>query len=434
MLNNRFARSCTTVLTLAGLACACMPVLSQTDADRISGLERRLQRSDELIRQLESRIEQLERAAGTRSQNDDTSAAAAQPAGPPPTQVSPEPPPFPSSTEGVPLRAFADVGYVQSSHANQVGRKSGFALGNLDMYLTPELSARVKALFELNFEYDPEGNLGEDLERAQLAYTVNDALTLWAGRFHTPYGYWNTTFHHGAQLQTTVERPQFLQFEDHGGILPAHTVGLWGTGELRVGDGRVLYDAYVGNGDRIVNGQLDFNAELDDNGNREIGFSLGYRFGAAPSGLLIGVDGLSEHVSTSTGPGATSLVAMRFVGGYAVYDAGNWEILAEYYRLLNRDLTDSGTLHRSWSGYVQLGYIFGGRWTPYTRYEEAQLDQTDPYFAAQTKGRSYTRALVGMRYDLSPKAALKLEWDRTDQTRDGGEIFNQILSQFAIRF
>jgi hypothetical protein len=323
---------------------------------------------------------------------------------------------------------------VQSSHANEVGHKSGFALGNLDFYFTPEISARVKALFELNFEYDPNGNIGADVERAQIAYIVSDALTLWAGRFHTPFGYWNTAFHHGAQLQTTVERPQFLQFEDEGGVLPAHTVGLWGTGEFRVGDGRLLYDAYVGNGDRIANGTLDFNAELDDNGNREIGFNIGYRFGAAPSGLLIGVDALSEHVSATAGLLATSLVAMKFIGGYAVYDADDWEVIAEYYRFLNHDLTDSNALHRSWSGYVQLGYIFGGRFTPYVRYEEALLDQTDPYFAAQAEGRSYTRALVGMRYDLSPKAALKLEWDRTDQTRDGGVRFNEILSQFAIRF
>jgi hypothetical protein len=434
MLVNQFHRVCTTVLTLAGLACVVTPAHSQTDADRISSLEQRLEQSNQLIQKLEARIEQLERAGDVRAQKVEPSAATVQTAAAAPAEVAREPVRSDSSTEGTPLHAFADVGYLQSSHANEVGRKSGFVLGDLDFYLIPEISARVKALFELNFEYDPDGNIGEDVERAQIAYTVNDALTLWAGRFHTPFGYWNTAFHHGAQLQTTVERPQFLQFEDHGGILPAHTVGLWGTGELRIGDGRLLYDAYVGNGDRIVNGQLNFNAKLDDNGNREIGFNVGYRFGAAPSGLLIGVDASSERVSAPTGLLATSLVAMKFIGGYAVYDAGDWDVIAEYYRFLNHDLTDSNAPHRSWSGYVQVGYIFGGRFTPYARYEEALLDQTDPYFAAQTEGRSYTRAIFGMRYDLSPKAALKLEWDRTDQTRDGGVRFNEILSQLAIRF
>ncbi|MFX6330640.1 hypothetical protein ABTF76_20520, partial [Acinetobacter baumannii] len=89
--------------------------------------------------------------------------------------------------------------------------------------------------------------------------------------------YWNTAFHHGAQIQTAVLRPKFLEFEDGGGILPAHTVGLWGTGRLRLGDGRIEYDLYAGNGARIIdgmsaapgslprNGQLDINLFSDDN-------------------------------------------------------------------------------------------------------------------------------------------------------------------------
>jgi hypothetical protein len=147
---SQFARRCAPVLTLSGLACVCMPVLSQTDTQRIGDLERRLEQSNQLIQQLEARIEQLERAASARQRNDETAATAAQIAGPPPAAVEPEQPPAASGMEGVPLHAFADVRYVQSSHANEVGRKSGFALGNLDFYLTPEISARVRALFELN--------------------------------------------------------------------------------------------------------------------------------------------------------------------------------------------------------------------------------------------------------------------------------------------
>jgi hypothetical protein len=46
MLVNQFAGACTTVLTLAGLACECKPAQSQTDADRISRLERHLEQSN----------------------------------------------------------------------------------------------------------------------------------------------------------------------------------------------------------------------------------------------------------------------------------------------------------------------------------------------------------------------------------------------------
>src|SRR5882757_399903 len=119
MLVNQFARACTTVLTLtlAGLSCVCTPAYSQTDADRISSLERRLEQSNQLIQQLEARIEQLERAGEARAQQDDTSAAIAQTAAPAPAEVAPQMQPIDASPDGVPLHAFADVGYVQSSHA-----------------------------------------------------------------------------------------------------------------------------------------------------------------------------------------------------------------------------------------------------------------------------------------------------------------------------
>ena len=123
MLVSQFARTCTTVLTLAGLACAVTPAHSQTDADRISSMERRLEQSNRLIQRLEARIEQLERAAGAHQQNDEAAVTAAQTTGPPPTAMEPELPPAASGTEGVPLHAFADVGYVHSSHARR--RRNG---------------------------------------------------------------------------------------------------------------------------------------------------------------------------------------------------------------------------------------------------------------------------------------------------------------------
>ena len=65
-----------------------------------------------------------------------------------------------------------------------------------------------------------------DVERLQIAYRWSDALRLTAGRGHTALGYWNESYHHGKLLQPTVERPEVLKFEDDGGILPVHFVGL----------------------------------------------------------------------------------------------------------------------------------------------------------------------------------------------------------------
>src|SRR5262245_53852710 len=181
--------------------------------------------------------------------------------------------------EGLPLHGFMDVGGAYRSN----GGPRGFGLGDLDFYLTPRIGDRIKGLIELNFEVDSAtGELETDVERAQLGYVFSDAATLWAGRFHSPWGYWNTAFHHGQQIQTSITRPQFLEFEDHGGVIPAHTVGLWVTGVMPTGPGKLGYDLFGGNAPRIdlgpagTPGELDPNMATATNHHGSAGFNLAY--------------------------------------------------------------------------------------------------------------------------------------------------------------
>ncbi len=158
---------------------------------------------------------------------------------------------------GLPLHGFADVGVGTHNPINP-GLK-GFNVGNLDFYMTPRLGDRTRALFELNTEVSSGGSVGVDLERAQIGYQFSDQATVWLGRYHTPYGYVNTALHHGNWINNSLRRPNFLQFEDNGGIVPAHTVGVWLTGLSRTGGGggKLLYDIYIGNSQQIVAGVLD---------------------------------------------------------------------------------------------------------------------------------------------------------------------------------
>src|SRR4029079_15285712 len=110
---------------------------------------------------------------------------------------------------------------------------------------------------ELNFEAEETGGLAVDLERLRLGYQIGDSTKLWVGRFHTPYGYYNNAFHHGQQIAISLRRPKFLAFEDQGGVLPAHTVGVWVNGSKRLADGRWTYDAFVGNAQEIHDGVID---------------------------------------------------------------------------------------------------------------------------------------------------------------------------------
>jgi hypothetical protein len=428
----------------AASAFAAGPAHAQSDAERIRDLERRLEQSMQLIERLGARVGELERerkpVAAPRTAVPTAPATPMSPAQEARIQALERDVTQLASSRasaagigGVPLHGFADVDYEHSSRPTADGRKAGFTLGNLDFYLTPSFG-RVKMLGELNFEVDDEGGLATDLERLQLGYAVSDALTAWMGRFHTPYGYWNAAFHHGAQIQTSILRPRFIDFEDKGGVLPAHTVGLWATGHGRAGGGRFTYDAYLANGSRIVDGILDFNAHRDDNGNTAVGANVGYEFGGALEGLLVGLHGLREDVDAYREGERIARTRLAFTGGYFYLDRDNWEGIGEYYRFRNRDL-DAGTTHSSWAAFLQLGRTLAERWTPYYRWERTALDAADPYFALQDNGNSYRRHVLGLRFALNPNAALKVEANRTRETFGEEEkSYTEARAQFAVRF
>lgn len=353
-----------------------------------------------------------------------------------------------TSETGLALHGFIDVNYTLASkvdtRSDQAGR--GFNVNGLDFYLTPQFGDRVKALVELLFEFDAEGGLATDLERGQIGYTFSDQLTTWMGRFHTPYGNWNTGFHHGANIQTAVFRPRFLDFEDKGGVMPSHTVGAWATGTMHLSNGKLSYDAYVGNGNEIqTGGGLTGGTSMmqntrDRNGNSIVGGTLGYTYA---NGLQLGVHTFSERVNVyDTAVSATvGEVAVQMTGLYGFYDQNDWEVFAEYYHFNDENLTGVGVpvgSNSSWAGFVQVGRTFKDDWTPYVRLEKATLDQKDLYFSSQEYGVSYSRQALGVRYTLNPKAAVKLEINHTKEGRTPlsglGSEYSLAKFQYAILF
>lgn len=386
--------------------------------DRMQSLEKRLEASVQLIDKLSARIAELERAAR-----------------PAPVAAAPMPDPTPAAQAqaiaalqegmsqlsaglgrrgadaGLPVHGFADVGAAWSSKGDPA-RLRGFNGGTLDLYFTPQFSDRVKGLIEIAFEYGDDGGLAVDMERLQLGYTVNDSLTLWMGRFHAPFGIWNTAYHHGAHLQTSISRPRFIDFEDKGGILPVHSVGAWASGKLALGSGRLLYDAYIANGPRIAERTLDFQAFNDDGANKLVGASVGYRPGGTHGALTLGVHAFGAHAKVyDTSAQVLSQTRMRMLGAYVGYDDDDWELIGEYYRFANTDLGD-GQRRSSQAGFVQLGKTIGA-WSPFMRYEKTSLDPQDNYFRSQASGQSYQRSVIGLRYALDAQSSFKLEFGAT---------------------
>ena len=398
-------------LIIGGCLVIAAPVFAETDAEHMRGMENKLEA-------IQNELSQMTSGMASHS----------------------------SSGEGLPIHGFMDVGFASNSDSHLTDNPKGFFVGSLSFYLTPHFGDKVKALVEPNFEIPPDGSVAVDLERVQIGYTFSDNATAWAGRFHTPYGYWNTGFHHGAQMQTSVLRPRFLDFEDKGGILPAHMVGLWGTGKVRAGAGRFTYDVYAGNGPKIVDagagaGVLDINQAGDDNHQAMMGFNLGYEFSGMMDGLRLAVHGLNGDVNAyAVSQAFLNTTTLSMMGGSAVYLSNEWEVMGEYYRFNDKDKSSGTGTHTSWADYLQIGRSFNDL-TPYVRFERTVLSQLDSYFSNQASGQSYARQALGLRYNLNPKAALKFELlnssfkeDLTGTTPRTAYGYRSFYAQYAIGF
>src|SRR5204862_5228588 len=116
------------------------------------------------------------------------------------------------------------------------------------------LSSRVNYFGEISFAAridagtgsPPAAGFNVEIERSIIRYDQSDMLKLSFGRYHTPINYWNTAYHHGSWLQTTISRPEMTQFG--GSFIPVHFVGALAEGELPAGGLNLNYNAGVGNG------------------------------------------------------------------------------------------------------------------------------------------------------------------------------------------
>src|SRR5262249_53135937 len=140
---------------------------------------------------------------------------------------------------------------------------------------------------------------GVDVERLLVRYTRSDRLRIAAGRGHAALGYWNDAYHHGALLQPTIARPQGLRFEDDGGILPVHFVGVELSGALPFQGREPRYAANVSNGRGKTRDEVQETADLNRNKATALKLSI-VRTGAWE--LLIGGSFYRDLIPVTTGP------------------------------------------------------------------------------------------------------------------------------------
>src|SRR5229473_3299544 len=361
-----------------------------------------LQRMD----QLEATVKELRAALAQAT------AAMPQPTPPqaaPPSQPEPEPQAEHPMSEAMDLnktllriRGFSDVTLHGS---NLKGDTTSFSLGQVNLFVTSDLSEKLKFLSEIVFEAGRDNSFGVDVERLLLTYSFNDYLNVGVGRFHSAIGYYNTAYHHSTWFQTTTGRPFIFQFEDRGGILPVHTVGASASGLIPSGHLGLHYVAEVGNGraSRSPITEEPVQNVVDDQNHKAFNLALFARPDAV-RGLQVGFSAYRDLLAPVNLP----RIGETIFAAHAVLVRSKFEWLNE--ALIVRHAPNGIPRVFNTPGfYTQVSKQFGS-YRPYFRYQYVNASRTEPIFpdVGLRQGQS-----VGLRYDASETVALKLQYDYT---------------------
>lgn len=297
---------------------------------------------------------------------------------------------------------FGDVSYT----ASERDVSEGFVIGQAVGHANAALSERVGAFAEVTATGSSSG-YSLEVERIILRYDVSDAFKLSLGRYHTPNSYWNTAFHHGLWLQTSVARPEPVRFGSL--LLPTHFVGLQAEGLLPVASELGLnYTVGIGNGrDRNLRRAGDAG---DPNDNTAVTASIFAR-PPEPFGLRVGGSAYFDRAT----PDEVTAVSERILSFHVVWDGPRPEFLAEYARARHEAEAPVAGTGSTQGGYAQVAYRMNGAaqdLKPYLRGEWIDVSAEDPLLAPRLD--EYRAWLGGLRWDFAATAALKAEvrWER----------------------
>lgn len=309
----------------------------------------------------------------------------------------------PSPLNSLSVRAF---GSIQWGATDKPDTPNSFTLGQLDFFVTSNLSERVSVLAEIVLESSLSTLVETDLERLQLTYRFNDHLVFSAGRYHTGIGFYNAAFHHGGFFETPIARPRIFAFEDEGGVLPIHELGVTVSGLVPKTGSALHYLAELGNGRPWELSARDApvpEADRDQNGSKATNFGLSFR----PDRWRGFEGGASYYLDTVTSP-AEQRIKHQIGAAYATYRTPSTEVMAEWLTLAE---SSAGAAARSSGGYLQISRAWG-KWRPFYRYDELTIDPQTLLFRGTESSSTH---IVGVRMDPSEWVGLKAQYDRATQ-------------------
>jgi hypothetical protein len=358
----------------------------------------------EIIQNLLGRVEQLEKQIAELN-------AARPQTGVPPVQAAQpvQQMQMPAGTaEGHPSLNIAGFSDINFGGTDQAGTHSGFTEGQFILHLNSNLSPKVSFMGEVSLSARTDAGTGTppapgfnaEIERSIIRFEHDDHLKVSFGRYHTPINYWNTAFHHGQWLQTTISRPEMTQFG--GRFIPVHFVGALVEGAVGAGGANLNYNFGVGNGRGSV---ISRAGDAGDANNSRAWLVNMFVKPDRLYGLQMGGSAYRDQISTggrNFGEWITS--------GHIVWNRENPEIIAEFANVRHENLTSASPISNSQAYYIQMAYrlpMADKKWKPYYRFEYIHVPLSDSAFQPISNLAGST---AGLRYDISSFAAMKFEY------------------------
>jgi hypothetical protein len=264
-----------------------------------------------------------------------------------------------------------------------------------------------------------------DLERLQFGWEPSDHQVVWLGRFHQASSVWNHEHHHGQFLQTSVSRPASEQWEDDGGIIPQHFLGLlWESGWSIGGAYRLKSAIGAGLAPIITPKGLEpFDVLHADASGHKLGVQA--RIAYQPDemqesgiGLLIGRNEIGAEHSPQSALGPFDHVDQTVIGLYAKGEWGPWKAQLTGYQVSASLEGIAGAPRQDFfTGYVQVERDLPKGFELFARHENT-ADATDNLYLQMFPKFVIRRSALGGRWQFARSHALTLEIATADSRND----------------
>lgn len=320
------------------------------------------------------------------------------------------------------VSGYGVVGYTDRRSASK-----SFSMVGFSPIFHYQYKDRLLFQAELETALQPDGSTSVALEYANANLFVNDNLSLFAGKFLTPVGYFIQNLH-PAWINKFPSKPPGFGVE--GGAAPESDVGIGARGGFAfAGGAHANYAFYVGNGPRLALSStgdeiegVEAEGATRSAGGRKF---FGGRIGVLPfPGLELGLSGGTSQVALDGERGRGYSVA----GADIAFKRGAWDWRAEYIQQRVGDLANSvapdGGTWKSW--YTQLAYrIPSTQWEPVLRFGSFKTPHADQ------KLRQWG---LGLNYWLSANAVIKTAYEFNRGEPGTPNDANRLLAQFGFGF